>query len=75
MVKYFSKLFKDLKPEELNQVDGKYFICLHSPHYSGDIIGYQPYFEYLVIFNKEFICRFKELQKAEEYVQWMNSKL
>lgn len=74
MAKYFSKLFKDLENQELEQVENEYFICLHSPHYSGDLVGYQPYFEYLVIFKMEFICRFKDLDKAKEYVEWMNQK-
>jgi hypothetical protein len=72
MTKFYNKLFKDLCSDELNKVEGKYFICLHSPQYQGDIIGYQPYFEYLVIFEKEFICRFKDLDKAREYVEIMN---
>jgi len=74
MAKYFSEHSKDLKSQELEQVENEYFICLHSPHYSGDLVGYQPYFEYLVIFEREFICRFKDLGKAKEYVEWMNSK-
>ncbi|GAF05564.1 hypothetical protein [Saccharicrinis fermentans] len=72
---FYRKLFKDLELEERQDVSGKYFICLHSPHYSGDLIGYQPYFEYLVIFENELICRFKELDKAKEYVQIMNDSL
>ncbi|NJO87798.1 MAG: hypothetical protein HC831_01705 [Chloroflexia bacterium] len=75
MVKYFSKLFKDLEPEELIQVKGKYFICLHSHDYRSDLTGFRPYFEYLVIYDKEFICRFKNFEKAEDYVKWKNSKI
>lgn len=74
MSKYYSKLFKELEPQELSQVEGEYFICLSSLHNSGYIVGHQPYFEYLVIFNREFICRFEELDKAKEYVEWMNTK-
>ena len=73
MANFYSKLFQDLDSEVFEQMQGKYFICLHSPQYSGDIIGYQPYFEYLVIFEKEFICRFKKLDKAKEYVELMNN--
>lgn len=72
MTKFYNKLFKDLNTEELKQAEGKYFICLHSPQYSSDLDGYQSYFKYLVIREKEFISRFMELEKAKEYVQIMN---
>jgi len=53
-------------------VKGKYFICLHSPQYSEDVVGHKPYFEYLVIFEKKFISRFMDLDKAKAYVELMN---
>ncbi len=74
MATYYNKLFSDLDSEERNSVEGKYFICMHPLHYYGDIIGYRPYFEYLVIYDREFISRFTELDRARDYVDWMNSK-
>lgn len=73
MSKFYNKLLKDLNSDELKQVEGEYFICLHSPQYYAATDEYRPCFKYLVMFEKNFICRFKELDKAKEYIKLMNN--
>ena len=72
-VKFVEILFKNLTESDKKNLTLP-FICLHS----GDSNGL-PYFQYLIVdlnnsFEDQFIARFKEFEKAYEYVDFLINK-